>query len=69
MCPFIPYMQNMGQIANSITMVLIAYDRYRNIVQSTNKQWNPKLWVCLVVFSAIWISSAGKLIEKSPIGD
>ncbi|KAK9885450.1 hypothetical protein WA026_010946 [Henosepilachna vigintioctopunctata] len=58
MCHFVPMCQSFGVILSSIALLMIAMDRYRNIVEAMNKRWNPRKVYCLLGLVVVWLICA-----------
>lgn len=59
MCSVIPTCQILGVMASSVALVAIALDRYRNVVHTLSKRWNPGLIYCLLGTFVVWCACAG----------
>lgn len=58
-CSFIPFIQTLAVLVNSILLVSIAMDRYMAVVRIIKGNWDPKLCFCLTCVILIWGMSAG----------
>lgn len=63
-CFFLPFMQTLSVLVNSITLASIALDRYLAVVRLLKGQWDPGFYFCIVSFAIIWGVSA---IISSPM--
>ncbi|XP_050295591.1 somatostatin receptor type 3-like [Anthonomus grandis grandis] len=59
LCHFIPVGQVLGNLSSSIALLVIALDRYHNVVHALSKKWNPALWKCLGATFLFWIVCTG----------
>ncbi|CAO1415856.1 unnamed protein product [Diamesa serratosioi] len=57
-CFFLPFMQTMSVLVNSITLASIALDRYLAVVRMFKGQWDPGYCFCIISFVIIWGVSA-----------
>ncbi|XP_044252839.1 QRFP-like peptide receptor [Tribolium madens] len=55
LCSFIPMCQMVGITASSTALVIIAMDRYRNVVHVLSKRWDPPPLHCLSVTAILWL--------------
>lgn len=55
MCFLIPYIQNITIVANSFTLVMIAFDRYLAVTNCIKEKWQPGLIHSVVICTFIWI--------------
>ncbi|KAF5306269.1 hypothetical protein FQA39_LY08967 [Lamprigera yunnana] len=59
MCSFLPLLPVFGVICSSAALVVIAYDRYQNVVHALKTRWQPSPNQCIIGFAVLWICSAG----------
>ena len=57
-CFFLPFMQTLSVLVNSITLASIALDRYLAVVRMLKGQWDPGFYFCIFCFAIIWGVSA-----------
>lgn len=57
-CFFLPFVQTLSVLVNSITLASIALDRYLAVVRMLKGQWDPNFWFCIMCFVIIWGVSA-----------
>ncbi|KAJ8923022.1 hypothetical protein NQ315_001570 [Exocentrus adspersus] len=55
MCKFIPMAQVLGTTASSVALLVIALDRYQNVVSALGKRCKPKPLTCVLIAVALWI--------------
>ncbi|XP_018563491.1 QRFP-like peptide receptor [Anoplophora glabripennis] len=55
MCNFIPMGQVLGTTASSVALLVIALDRYQNVIYALGRRWDPKPTMCILIASALWI--------------
>lgn len=54
LCQLIPFIQNMSILANSFTLVLIAFDRYLAVSNCIKLKWQPELLASSIICIFIW---------------
>lgn len=54
MCSFTPFATTAAILANSMTLVGIALDRYMAIVKYINGTWNPNTIMCVSWIIFVW---------------
>ncbi|CAG9774104.1 unnamed protein product, partial [Ceutorhynchus assimilis] len=54
LCWYNPVGQVLGNLLSSLALLVIALDRYHNVIYALNKAWNPKLWKCIVGVLLSW---------------
>ncbi|CAG9767435.1 unnamed protein product [Ceutorhynchus assimilis] len=59
MCHGIPIGQILGNLTSSLALLVIAVDRYHNVIHALSKKWNPALWKCLTGALILWIICLG----------
>lgn len=59
MCSFTPFATTAAILANSLTLVGIALDRYLAIVKYINGTWNPSPILCVSWAIFVWGLAAG----------
>lgn len=59
MCSFTPFATTAAILANSMTLVGIALDRYLAIVKYINGTWNPSAILCVSWAIFVWGLAAG----------
>lgn len=55
MCFLIPFIQSLTIVANSFTLVMIAFDRYLAVTNAIKEKWQPGLIHSVVICTFIWI--------------
>lgn len=55
MCCLIPFIQSLTIVANSFTLVMIAFDRYLAVTNAIKEKWQPGLIHSAVICMFIWI--------------
>lgn len=55
MCCLIPFIQSLTIVANSFTLVMIAFDRYLAVTNAIKEKWQPNLIHSIVICTFIWI--------------
>ncbi|KAJ8948636.1 hypothetical protein NQ318_022702 [Aromia moschata] len=58
MCYFIPMGQVLGTTASSVALLVIALDRYQNVIYALSKRWNPQPLTCIGVAVVLWLVCA-----------
>ena len=58
-CTILPFIQTMAILANSMTLVAIAVDRYLAMVRLTKGLWDPGCLFCFICVLVIWGLSSG----------
>lgn len=51
-----------GITASSVALVVIAMDRYRNVVHALNRRWNPPLIYCIIGTLVLWAIVLGMFL-------
>jgi hypothetical protein len=59
MCLITPFVQTTALLANSITLVAIALDRYIAVGKIIKQTWDPTMMWCVITALFIWALSAG----------
>lgn len=59
MCSFTPFATTAAILANSMTLVGIALDRYLAIVKYINGSWNPNTLLCVSWAIFVWGLASG----------
>ncbi|XP_055622133.1 alpha-2Db adrenergic receptor [Toxorhynchites rutilus septentrionalis] len=59
MCSVAPFLQTMAVLVNSITLVVIALDRYMAVTRFNNGSWEPSGIFCFICAVLIWSLAAG----------
>ncbi|KAF7282089.1 QRFP-like peptide receptor [Rhynchophorus ferrugineus] len=59
LCHNLPAGQVVGNLASSIALLVIALDRYHNVIHALSKKWNPNLLYCLSGAALLWLSCVG----------
>ncbi|KAJ9579507.1 hypothetical protein L9F63_004826, partial [Diploptera punctata] len=68
MCSLLPMFQIMCLLTNSMTLSLIALDRYLAVRGGANKKWEPKDRLCVFIIFAIWtVALVARYIWKQSI--
>uniref|UniRef100_A0A336MCW2 CSON009784 protein n=1 Tax=Culicoides sonorensis TaxID=179676 RepID=A0A336MCW2_CULSO len=58
MCCLIPFVQSLTVVANSFTLVMIAFDRYLAVTNVIKEKWQPGLIHSIIICAFIWIFAA-----------
>lgn len=59
MCAFIPFVTTMAILANSMTLVGIALDRYFAVIRIVKGPWEPGTTFCIAGTILLWGLAAG----------
>ncbi|ENN80730.1 hypothetical protein YQE_02838, partial [Dendroctonus ponderosae] len=59
MCHYIPVGQVLGNLTSSVALLVIALDRYHNVIHAITKKWDPCLWKCICGATILWMICAG----------
>lgn len=59
MCAFIPFVTTMAILANSMTLVGIALDRYFAVIRIVKGPWEPGRTFCVAATILLWGLAAG----------
>ncbi|KAJ8959776.1 hypothetical protein NQ314_006206 [Rhamnusium bicolor] len=59
LCYFIPMGQVLGTTASSVALLVIALDRYQNVIYALTKRWDPTPWICILIAAVLWIMCVG----------
>lgn len=59
MCRVVPFMQNLTILANSFTLVMIAFDRYMALNKLIKSKWEFGVTACVILFAFIWAIAGG----------
>lgn len=57
MCFLIPFVQSLTIVANSFTLVIIAFDRYLAVTNVIKEKWQPGLIHSSIICTFVWIFS------------
>lgn len=63
LCHFIPIGQVLGNLTSSLALLVIALDRYHNVIHALRPKWNPKPYICLLGTAVLWLVCAGKILH------
>ncbi|KAL1497617.1 hypothetical protein ABEB36_008546 [Hypothenemus hampei] len=59
LCHFIPVCQVWSNLTSSIALLVIALDRYHNVIHVLSAKWKPCLWKCFGGASFLWVICGG----------
>lgn len=62
MCNFFPMIQLHTSTADTMILLVIALDRYYNIMYAKSKNFDPNIYICLVIIANIFVCCVGKEI-------
>ncbi|KAH1016725.1 hypothetical protein HUJ04_007901 [Dendroctonus ponderosae] len=66
LCWYTPVGQVLFNLASSLALLVIALDRYHNVIYALDKKWDPKLWICILGALVLWGLCFGKFCCANP---
>lgn len=63
MCSFVPMGNTIAILSSSLTLSVIALDRYQNVMSGLTTMWNPSPLSCIGMVFALLFFSCGKLMQ------
>lgn len=64
LCKFLPMAQLHTSTADTMILLIIALDRYYNIIYAKSRHFDPNIYICILIVCEIFVFCTGKEFKK-----